>query len=337
MKQVKSVELLSEGCLKLTLSSGKEFDPYMLQLMRSNRYALMCERKQKGKTVFYYDVSERLSLQELLRLCVLSQKEACTLLEVMMRALLAAQRELPVYAAVDTIFFDPQLQSFAFVVLPIHDHVYEVDWHSLLADILRDLRMHGDSLYGCLHRFRLRGDADAQGLLECIALWKQRHTWRYRLSDTVKERAVLRQRKADNAQAIRQELANKRFLSRSVRWNETGEGKALNLHTGNTVALFPDAALGRLRDENGQRQPLREKTLVGTGEDCDLILQDPKLSAHHALFTFAQGKMYLCDLDSQNGTMCNGTPLTKGTSIVLHGGDTITLGTHTWIYEEGDT
>ena len=337
MKQVKHMELLREGCLKLTLSSGKEFDPYMLQLMRSNAFALMCERKQRGKTVFYYDVSERLSLQEVLRLCVLSQKEACALLELMMRSLLAVQRDLPVYAQVNTIFFDPLIKNFAFVVLPIHDHVYENDWSSLLAAMLKELRIQGDSLYGCLFRLTRKEDLNSQQILDFVRLWRKQHTWRFLMSDSLKELSYLRQRKAENAQAIQKEMASKRFCTRFVRWNEQGEGsmEAQELHPNDTVLLFPSFVPAYLRAEKGERYPLKEKTLIGQGADCDMVLNEPEISFHHTLLTFAQGKMHISDLDSQSGTMCNGLRIPKGEEIVLHGGDMITIGAHTWVYEEG--
>ena len=49
------------------------------------------------------------------------------------------------------------------------------------------------------------------------------------------------------------------------------------------------------------------KFVVGRGEDCDLVLDDPKVSRQHAaIVPGGPGRHVLYDLDSANGTLVNG-------------------------------
>jgi pSer/pThr/pTyr-binding forkhead associated (FHA) protein len=49
---------------------------------------------------------------------------------------------------------------------------------------------------------------------------------------------------------------------------------------------------------------------IGREEDCDLTLEDPKVSRRHAVITPGHGPTrYVHDLGSANGTLLNGAPL----------------------------
>jgi pSer/pThr/pTyr-binding forkhead associated (FHA) protein len=50
-----------------------------------------------------------------------------------------------------------------------------------------------------------------------------------------------------------------------------------------------------------------ERAVIGRGEDCDLVLEDPTVSRHHAVISMRLGSPALIeDLDSDNGTYVNG-------------------------------
>jgi pSer/pThr/pTyr-binding forkhead associated (FHA) protein len=49
---------------------------------------------------------------------------------------------------------------------------------------------------------------------------------------------------------------------------------------------------------------------IGRGEDCDLVLEDPKVSRHHAAIGPGAGPArFVYDLGSANGTLVNGDPI----------------------------
>jgi len=66
------------------------------------------------------------------------------------------------------------------------------------------------------------------------------------------------------------------------------------------------------------------KFTIGRAEDCDLILDDEKVSRHHAYIETVAGQTVIHDLDSSNGTFVNGVRVTE--PKVIAAGDTIRIG-----------
>ena len=68
---------------------------------------------------------------------------------------------------------------------------------------------------------------------------------------------------------------------------------------------------------------LRPITALGRAGDNTLVLDDPFVSAHHALVLWRDERWWLEDLESHNGTFLNGErvssarPLTSGDRIRL--------------------
>ncbi|MGH8042906.1 MAG: FHA domain-containing protein [Rudaea sp.] len=56
----------------------------------------------------------------------------------------------------------------------------------------------------------------------------------------------------------------------------------------------------------GKIVPVRGRLLIGRGNDCDLLLDEPEMSRHHAVIENAGDGIYLRDLGSANGTFVNG-------------------------------
>ncbi|MBI2609123.1 MAG: FHA domain-containing protein [Deltaproteobacteria bacterium] len=74
-----------------------------------------------------------------------------------------------------------------------------------------------------------------------------------------------------------------------------------------------------------KKQELRSQDVftIGRASSNILHIEDPQLSRHHAQIVFEHGKFYIEDLVSENGTLVNGTRITKHE---LHTGDVIKLG-----------
>ena len=84
----------------------------------------------------------------------------------------------------------------------------------------------------------------------------------------------------------------------------------------------------KLPSENGdEAKPIRvsgERFVIGRGEECDLVLADPKVSRRHAyLKPRPDGRATLHDLGSSNGTWVDGRPVK---SALLAGGEQLRLG-----------
>jgi hypothetical protein len=91
-------------------------------------------------------------------------------------------------------------------------------------------------------------------------------------------------------------------------------------------AVAPPAALLRplTGDMAGRDFPLT-KTLIsiGRGLDNDLVIDDPRVSRHHAQITFRHSHYLLRDQRSTNGTFVNDQPVE---TVVLASGDRVSFG-----------
>jgi serine/threonine protein kinase len=93
-----------------------------------------------------------------------------------------------------------------------------------------------------------------------------------------------------------------------------------NGHT--TKALLSGMVLLPL--SGGAAVPLmKDRFVIGRGDDCDLQIQDPSVSTHHCELQFDGHQWALNDLNSRNGVRVNGDTIKKH---LLRGGDTIIIG-----------
>jgi len=74
----------------------------------------------------------------------------------------------------------------------------------------------------------------------------------------------------------------------------------------------------------GRRWPLERGILtIGRSDDCDIILSDRHVSRHHARISWIDGRYFVEDLGSKNGTYVNGREVTA--PQVLEDGDEIQI------------
>ena len=87
----------------------------------------------------------------------------------------------------------------------------------------------------------------------------------------------------------------------------------------------PPASLRPLAGDMSDRDfPLTKALLsIGRGLENDLVIDDPRVSRHHAQITFRHGHYLLRDLRSTNGTFVNKQPVE---AVVLAPGDLVSIG-----------
>jgi len=72
---------------------------------------------------------------------------------------------------------------------------------------------------------------------------------------------------------------------------------------------------------NGQRWMIKETTLIGRDESCDIIIPDRQVSRHHARLVTTPNGTRVEDLGSKNGTHCNGQSISE--PFLLQDGDVL--------------
>jgi pSer/pThr/pTyr-binding forkhead associated (FHA) protein len=69
----------------------------------------------------------------------------------------------------------------------------------------------------------------------------------------------------------------------------------------------------------------KQQFQIGANANNDLVLADNYISGNHALLSFENGELFLCDLKSRNGTFLN-EELVKDKPIAVVQGDIIRIG-----------
>ncbi len=114
--------------------------------------------------------------------------------------------------------------------------------------------------------------------------------------------------------------------------DEATQQRALKLGAQRTVAVKPQAAdtlslLFEFDDLMIATLPFLEPNqalTVGRLPDCDLVIDDPSVSKHHAALTWSGELASVSDLKSSNGSTVNGVPVTEARAV--KDGDEVSFG-----------
>lgn len=85
----------------------------------------------------------------------------------------------------------------------------------------------------------------------------------------------------------------------------------------------------------GQRVPFERSLILGRGPMCDIVLPEPSVSRRHAQVSLADGRCFLADLGSGNGTFLNGKQIAA--PMPLADGDELRVGAALFEYRTGST
>ena len=86
----------------------------------------------------------------------------------------------------------------------------------------------------------------------------------------------------------------------------------------------PRRTVFRLRIRDGEVRMLVGEHIIGRGQNCDVVLDDGRVSRQHARLVVSDSAVMLCDLGSVNGTFVNGRRIRGEQSLAP--GDRIRLG-----------
>src|SRR3989440_2069969 len=83
---------------------------------------------------------------------------------------------------------------------------------------------------------------------------------------------------------------------------------------------------------DGTEHELRENVTIGRDSSSDLEFASPTVSREHASLVFHDGRWYVEDRGSFNGTFLNGTRVQPGTPLPLRHADRIGIGSETVLF-----
>ena len=83
---------------------------------------------------------------------------------------------------------------------------------------------------------------------------------------------------------------------------------------------------------DGTEHELKQSVTIGRDARNDLTFESASVSRHHAAVVFRDGRWYVEDRGSFNGTFLNGTRVQPGTPLPLRHADRIGVGTETVLF-----
>ena len=83
---------------------------------------------------------------------------------------------------------------------------------------------------------------------------------------------------------------------------------------------------------DGSEHALRGDVTIGRGEDNDLVLKTTTVSREHARLTRKEGRWFVEDLGSRNGTFVNTKRIPSHAPYSLHHADRIDMGSETLVF-----
>lgn len=83
---------------------------------------------------------------------------------------------------------------------------------------------------------------------------------------------------------------------------------------------------------DGREYELRESVEIGRDPSNHLVFESPTVSRHHASVTFRDGRWWIEDRGSYNGTWLNGVRLQPGVPLPLRHTDQIQLGSQSLVF-----
>ncbi len=83
---------------------------------------------------------------------------------------------------------------------------------------------------------------------------------------------------------------------------------------------------------DGREHELVDSVTIGRGAKNDLAFASPTVSREHAAITFRDGRWFIEDRGSFNGTFLNGIRVQPGTPLPLRHADRIGLGSETILF-----
>ena len=110
---------------------------------------------------------------------------------------------------------------------------------------------------------------------------------------------------------------------------------ALNMAETIVGAAVPHFLVYMTADKQIQTRAIEDKLRIGRESDNEIVLQDPRISRHHAVITRRGDGFEIEDLESANGVQVNGVRIAKPHMLVE--GDKLKLGDSELVFSQSRT
>ena len=311
MKQM--MEPIEQTCmmLRLRLKDPQILNPQMLRLMANDPSCLSCLVEDEAKGILMYTLDRFIPLSYFLEQYSFEGEEGYLFLKNLLEHAICSNRNKPVLFDPDYIFVSSHGDAFRFVVLPIAVQywMFQQDlckqWISYIQDHFKTTTAY--EIPGYLLYFLKSKEVSLPNLvmgLDEIRAYYYPKKWYRRKVQTFKTKEAIQVYQSLQEQAIENET---QILSE---WKR-------------------DRAC---LQKNEEKYELQDLTIIGRYKQCDLYVSSPDVSLEHAKITCTDGKYYIQDLKSKNGTFLNDKRVQR--KMRLREGMHVILGSQDFVFHE---
>ena len=313
----------SGGTLRVRLKDSGEFDPYVYEQIKADETCLPLMQETKGS--LRYESAALTSLAYFLEHYRFAREEAYRFIIQLLEQLLKANRVKPVLLDVRYVFLPPQGAFFRFVALPIKAEHWHLQKRECL-EFVKYLAVHMPTaeayeIIGFLIRVTKGAEFSLPAVLQGL------HTLRplYEKKQSFLER-LRRKHQEDGFHA------RVKVLEEPYREYETAQDPAKEPAYAATTLLQAPAQQAFLQDDSASYPLPGQEVIVGRGEECEIRIDSDQVSRHHVRLRQDNGRWYVRDLRSSNGSWVNGKRLQR--EMRLREGTELRIADHVLVFHD---
>ena len=299
--------------LRLRLKDPQTLNPQMLRLMANDPLCLSCLVEEESKGLLMYTLDRYIPLSYFLDQYSFEGEEGYLFLKNLLENAICSNRNKPVLLDPDYIFVSNYGDEFRFVVLPIAVQ-YWMFQQDVCKEWIRYIQDHFKTstayeIPGFLLHFLKSREVSLPNLvmgLDEMRMYYYPKKWYRKQVNIFKTKEAVQVYQNLSIQAVNNET---QILSE---WN-----------------VKP--AYLQMKEEKFE---LADMTILGRSKQCDLCFSYSDISLEHAKITCFDGKYYIQDLKSKNGTFLNQKRVQR--KMRLKEGMHVILGSQEFVFHEGE-
>ena len=313
MKQMIETIEQTPMTLRVRLKNPDSLDMDMLSLMENDALCLPCLVENEKKGILMYTLDHLVPLSHFLNEYSFEHEEGYLFLKRLLEDTIHANRNKPVLLHPDFVFVSPYGDAFRFLILPVH-----VQYWMYQKDTCKEWALY------IQNHFQTQSAYEIPGYI-LMSLKQPEFSITNLILGLDEMQNLYYPRKWFKKRG--QHFKTKEAITAYAGFSVTEEDEE------GTQILSDIPSMQAYLQLNKETFYLKEElTLIGRDSKCDICLPYPEISSQHARISCTQGRYYIQDLKSKNGTFLNSKKVQR--KMRLKDGMQVDFGNHSLIFHD---